>query len=79
MASALEEQTYREATWENAIEIQSQFPTFCLEDKVVFAEGNIDRNQSEVYSAQEGSIHSKAKPKILQVYSRRPRQVTREG
>ena len=26
-----------EATWENANEIQSQFPTFCLEDKAVFA------------------------------------------
>ena len=67
-----------EATWENAIDIQSQFPAFCLEDKAVFAEGSVDKSQTQSW-AQEGLAHVKTRPKLLQVYSRRTKKVAGEG
>ena len=60
-----------EATWEKAVDIKTQFPNFCLEDKATLSGGGIDRNWEveEVREAQEAH----ERPKELKVYSRRPR------
>lgn len=51
MPSGLLERTsaMEEATWELAHSIKTRFPSFCLEDKADFREGDIDRNLSQTF------------------------------
>ena len=60
-----------DATWERAVNIKTQFPTFCLEDKAVFAEEGIDRNDNPVHNEE---IQIRPKPNIFKVYSRRSKK-----
>ena len=64
------ERPVEDASWERAINIQNQFPTFCLEDKAASVGEGIDRNISSVQNQAE---LTQPKPKILKVYSRRPK------
>lgn len=60
-----------DATWEDAITIQSQFPHFNLEDKVVVSEGGIVRTDDPIAGPRESLVQEGSGPKIWRVYSRR--------
>ena len=70
-------QPIEEATWEKASNIQNQFPSFCLEDKADLADRGIDRDKNWTHGTQEALAQTR--PKILKVYSRRPRKLAGEG
>lgn len=58
-----------DATWEDAVSIQSQFPEASLEDKT-FSEGGSNDEKIDILAQQVPS------PRVLQVYSRRANQVS---
>ncbi|KAL4562417.1 hypothetical protein LXL04_034620 [Taraxacum kok-saghyz] len=64
------------ATWEDAVHIQHQFPDFKLEDKLDFQEGGTDRNpnitaqQAQSFMDQPNE-EEPSRPKIWKVYSRK--------
>ena len=62
-----------EATWEKVNHIRTQFPTFCLEDKAVSAEESIDIEGRLARESKGGS--GQTKPKIVKVYSRKPKNL----
>jgi hypothetical protein len=77
-------QKVEEATWEDAVSLKSQFPTFNLEDKVVISGGSIVRNADlngpenvDLEGPAESLInHGTVGPRVWKVYSRRGRKVT---
>lgn len=69
-------QKAEEATWEDAVFLKSQFPSFNLEDKVEISGGSIVRTGTNNDGPEQSLIHHKAVgPKVWQVYSRRGKKV----
>ncbi|KAI5383048.1 hypothetical protein KIW84_070446 [Lathyrus oleraceus] len=69
--------TPEEATWEDVVNMRSQFPTFNLEDKVNVSGGGVDENHVANHEVNDYLIFPKASgSKIWQVYSRRGKRGT---
>lgn len=57
--------TPEEATWEDVVNMRSQFPTFNLEDKVNVSGGSVDENHVVNHEVNDYLIFPKAsEPKI---------------
>jgi hypothetical protein len=71
-------QSAEEATWEDTIVMQSQYPKLDLEDKVEIPGGSIVRTVNTHPNTAEQSLvnHEQVGPRIWQVYSRRGKRVT---
>jgi len=57
--------TLEDVTWEDTDVLRGQFPDFCLEDKAVSKEEEVDRDVNQVVGLDSGP-----KPKIWRVYTR---------
>jgi hypothetical protein len=67
-------QLMEEATWEDIIDIKSQFPNFCLEDKAVLSGGSVVRARTSGEEEGLAHQHSSVGPRTWLVYSRRGRK-----
>jgi hypothetical protein len=80
-------QKAEDATWEDAVSLKSQFPTFNLEDKVVISGGSIVRNDDgpvsenvDLRGPNDALIdHGTVGPRVWKVYTRKGRKVTTAG
>jgi len=63
------QQTPLEATWEDKKVLLQDYPTFDLEDKIIF-----DRHGNDTHSSNEGNMRQEASEKGSQIADSRPKR-----